>query len=287
MILQRIQLLCNNALEGKAELSDELIEEFGEYCKDALRKQFTPNEKEFKIRASQIGKDIRAQQCELLKCEKDEPFPYNLILKFLYGDILEGIVMTLLKASGVKIQDEQKAVSLPIGGVDLEGTYDVKINDKIYDIKSASDFMYNNKFSLGFNHVEEVDTFGYVTQLYIYAEAENCKVGGWIVINKTTGEIQVVETPLVDNKFRKKHLKLAEQNIKTLLNTKSLDDVDKTLPTEPEKFSNKLTGRKVLHSDYKYFDYKKTLWGDKIEYKPNPKSKAKSNPHKWYVKEGN
>lgn len=284
MILTRLKLLLKNAYKGEAELSEELIEEFGDLCKDAIRKQFSPRDTAFKMRVSQIGKDIRHQQCSLLGCEKDEEEEYNTTLKFLYGDVAEAILMVLMKASGVKIEDEQKAVTLPIGGVELAGTYDVKINNKIYDIKTASPFAYDNKFSKGFDYVDQVDGFGYVTQLYLYAEAEGCEVGGWIVMNKVNGEIQIVEPPMADARYKIKHLKLAADNIKTLLATTSLDDVEKSLPSVSELFYKKPTGRRVLDSKYTYFPYKKLLWPGRIEYKGNPSSKAKSPPMKYYVK---
>lgn len=284
MILTRLKLLCQKAYRGEEEISEELIEEFGELCKDALRKQFTPRETGFKLRVSQIGKSLRQQQCELLECEKDEEEPYNTILKFLYGDVAEAILMVLMKAAGVKIEDEQKAVKLDIGGVELEGTYDVKINGKIYDIKTASPFAYDNKFSKGFDYVDQVDNFGYVTQLYLYAEAEKCDVGGWIVMNKVNGELQVVEPPMADNRYKVKHLKLAESNIKALLATTSMADVATDIPSIPELFYKKPTGRRVLDSRFTYFPYKKILWGDKVQHKANPASKAKVKPMKYYVK---
>lgn len=284
MILEKLKLLCQNAYKGEAEISEELIEEFGELCKASLRKQFTPNKREFKIRVSQIGKSLRQQQCELLDCETDEEEPYNTILKFLYGDVVEAILVVLLKASGTKIQELSKKVKLPIGGIEIEGELDVKINDKIYDIKSASPFSYDNKFSRGFDYVNEVDNFGYVTQLYLYAEAEKCGVGGWIVMNKINGEVQVVEPPIEDNKYKVQHLQLAETNIKALLATTSLDDVAKDLPSVPELFYKKPTGRRVLDSRFTYFPYKNIVWPGRIEYKGNPTSKAKVKPKKYYVK---
>lgn len=284
-IITRLKQYCLKALKGEATISEEYIEYFGELCKQALRKQFTEKDKTFKIRMSQIGKDVREQQGELLGLEKDEEPEYNLILKFLYGDITEAIAMVLLKASGVDIEDEQKEVKLNLAGIELEGTYDVKINNKIYDIKSCSPYAFSTKFSGDFTTVEQLDNFGYTTQLYLYSQGSSAGAGGWIVINKVTGEINVIEAPLIDDMYRNKHIKLAENNIKTLLTTTSIDDINKELPFEDELFYGKPTGLKVLHSNLQYFPYKKALWGNKIVYKANAKSKAKDKPKKWYIKE--
>lgn len=285
MILTRLKLLCEKANKGEAQLSEELVEEFGELCKTALRKQFTPNEKEFRLRISQIGKSLRQQQCELLGLPKDGEEPYNTVIKFLYGDVAEAIIMTLMKAAGVNIENEQKEVTLNIGGIDLAGTYDVRIGGKIYDIKTASPYAYENKFARGFENVDATDTFGYVTQLYLYAEADKAHVGGWIVLNKVTGELQVVEPPIADNRFKSKHLQLAEANIKRLLATTSINDIDKTIPKVAETYYKKPTGKWVLDSDYTYFPYKQVLWGDKVQHKENKKSSAKIKPKNYYVME--
>lgn len=283
MILTRLKLLCTSANKGEVELPEHLIEEFGEACKAALRKQFSKREKKFMMRMSQIGKDIRQQQCELLDLPTDSDTDYSAVLKFLFGDISEAIVITLLKASGAKIEEEQKAVSLDIAGIKLDGTYDVKCNGKIYDIKSASPYSFDHKFGGGFANVDETDRFGYVTQLYLYAEADKADVGGWIVMNKVTGELAVIEPPVDDAKYRTKHLQLAANNITTLLNTKSIDDIDKSVPFVGETHYGKATGKYVLHPDYTYFPYKTALWGNKVQYKANSKSTAKVKTKKFYV----
>lgn len=284
-ILTRLKQYCLKANRGEAAMSEEYIEYFGELCKTAMRKQFQEKEQKFKLRMSQIGKDVREQQGELLGLPKDEEAEYNLVIKFLYGDVTEAILMTLLKASGVQIEDEQKAVTLDIAGVKLEGTYDIKINGKIYDIKSCSPYAFTSKFGGGFDTVDKTDTFGYVTQLYLYAEAEQeSRVGGWLVINKVDGQLLLVEAPTADEVYKKRHIALAERNINKLLLTKSIDDIDKTLDFEAETFYSKPTGRYTMPKALQYFSFKKALWGDKLEYKANPSSKAQNPEYKYYKK---
>lgn len=285
-IFTRLKHYCLKGIKGESNMEEKHIEYFGELCKQAMRKQFQEPKRGFQIRMSQIGKDIREQQAELLGLPKDEEEEYNTVLKFLYGDVCEAIVMTLLHASGVNVEDEQKAVSRDVAGIKLEGTYDVKINGKIYDVKSCSPYAFSTKFMPGFSNVEATDTFGYVTQLYNYAEAEgNTVVGGWIIINKVDGQLLVVEAENNGTKLREKHLVQTEANIGLLQTTKSIDDIDKTLDFVPELFYTKPTGRMTLPDSMKYFPYKKVLFGDQIELKPNPSSKAKNKPLVWYKKE--
>ncbi len=284
MILTRLKQYCLKALKGECNIEDEYVEYFGNLCKEALTKYFRPRDNTFRLRMSQIGKNLREQQGELLKLPKDEENEYNLAIKFIYGDLCEALLMTLMKASGVPIQDEQKDVKLDIAGITLEGTYDVKINNKIYDIKSCSPYSFSSKFERGFQTVEQLDSFGYTTQLYLYSQSDSARVGGWVVLNKVTGGILVVEPPTIDDLYKTKHLKLAENNIKKLLSTTSLDDIDKELPLESELFRGKPTGKQVLAYDYNFFPFKKILWGSKLEYKPNSTSKAKIKAFKWYKK---
>lgn len=285
-IFTRLKHYCLKGIKGEANMEEKHIEYFGELCKQAMRKQFQEPKKGFQIRMSQIGKDIREQQGELLGLPKDEEDEYNLVLKFLYGDVCEAIVMTLLHASGVNVEDEQKAVSREVAGIKLEGTYDVKINGKIYDVKSCSPYAFSNKFMPGFNNVEQTDTFGYVTQLYNYAEAEaEAAVGGWIIINKVDGQLLVVETETGTDNLRHKHINATANNIQILLATNGIEDINKTLDFVPELFYNKPTGKMVLPDSMKYFSFKKAIFGDQLEHKASSSSKAKNPPWYWYKKE--
>ena len=51
-ILSKVQLYLDKAAKEPVEISDKLVEEFGEACKNALRKQFSEERrKEFRIGA--------------------------------------------------------------------------------------------------------------------------------------------------------------------------------------------------------------------------------------------
>ena len=64
-IINRVQMFLAEANKASVEISDELIEEFGNACKDAFRKQFTEKrQKEFKYRMSNIGKPLCQLQME-------------------------------------------------------------------------------------------------------------------------------------------------------------------------------------------------------------------------------
>ena len=269
-------------------LSEELIEQFGEDCKKAIRKQFKEQrDKSFRVRMSGIGKPLCQLQMEKSGAKKEE-MPYNSKLRFLFGDMIEAITVLLLKASGTTIDSEQKQVSRASKyfKTGLTGTYDVEIDGKIYDIKSASDWAFKNKFSMGFESVVDKDVFGYKSQGYLYADAENKKFGGWIVINKSTGEMCIVSPPKNDANHRKEALKLAEDNIKALMENKPFE---RCFTDIEEKYRNKLTGNRVLDSVCSFCSFKQECWGDKIQYLPQQvfdsegKPRSKSPRYYWYT----
>ena len=144
---------------NKVKVSEELIEEVGEEIKQALRDWSNPKPQQgFTLRASNIGKPLRKLWFEKRKQNIDEPLSASLNLKFLYGHILESLVIFLVKLSGNKVTDQQKEIE--VNGV--KGHIDCKINDTVVDIKSASKFSFN-KFSKGL--LAEEDPFGYIPQL--------------------------------------------------------------------------------------------------------------------------
>ena len=154
--------------------------------------------------------------------------------------------------------------------------------DKIWDIKSASPYAFQYKFgeSGGFNAMIKDDPFGYVPQGYLYAGADDKEFGGWIAINKSTGEWSVVETPINDDEHKKKAIEQAKKNVHAL-NTnqpfkRQFEDIE-------EFFNKKPTGNRILAKECTFCAYKKPCWGD-IQYLPQRESKAMNPKYFWYTK---
>ena len=58
-ILSKVQLYLDKVAKEPVKISDKMVEEFGEACKSALRKQFSEERrKEFKPRMSNIGRPL-------------------------------------------------------------------------------------------------------------------------------------------------------------------------------------------------------------------------------------
>ena len=264
-----------------------ILEEFKEDCGKAIEKQFTDSrEKEFRIRMSNIGKPL----CQL-KMEKkyfnDESLKnfenYNYKLRNLFGDILEAVVVMLLKSVKANINSTQGNVKLDAEYFDIKGTYDIIIDDKVYDIKSASPFAFDKKFGEqggGFEKFVEDDVFGYLSQGYLYSEATTKPFGGWIVVNKSTGELLVSSPPEDDEKYRQQALATVKKNIKALMDD---EPFERCFDLIEESFYQKKTGNKVLGTVCSFCSYKHKCWGDNVQYLPQQQSKAKSPKFFWYA----
>jgi len=285
-ILYKVQLYLDEVAKEPVKVSDKLVEEFGEACKMALRKQFSEKRRgKFQPRMSNIGRPLCQLQMEA-KNVKGEGQPYNVKMRNTFGDLIEALAIFILKSSGVKTYDEQKSVKYKFNGTSLEGRLDVKIDSKVWDIKSASPYSFEKKFGEagGFEAVVIDDAFGYVSQGYLYGESEKLPFGGWIVINKSTGEWVVCETPLVDEHHKIKAIKDAKNNFFALENKvpfkRCYEDIEETYRT-------KKTGNRVLGTVCSFCPYKLPCWGSKLQLLQQQQSQGKNPKWVWYTEVNN
>ena len=182
-ILHKVQMFLDTACQEQVDIPEKLIEEFGEACKNAIKKLFTDKrENKFSIRASNVGRPLCQLQMEKNEV-KGESVSYNTKMRNLLGDLIEATAVLVLKSSGVEVKNEQKRVKYNLSDKShIDGQFDVEIDNKIWDIKSASPFAFEHKFKNGFESVVADDNFGYLSQGYLYATADNKKFGGWIAI---------------------------------------------------------------------------------------------------------
>jgi hypothetical protein len=292
-IIERVHMFLQTANDGNADMSDELIENFGERMKEIMRSHFKPKTDEGKkreknvIRMSQVGRPLCQLQMEVAHTNDPEngPQPSNddpwLRMKFLYGDVLEAVAMAILH-SCYKVESEQEELGLDIADIHLKGHMDVQVDGKIWDIKTASPFSFSKVYGdpKGFDALVKDDPFGYIPQGYLYGAAAGRPFGGWIGINKSSGEWGVLETPEVDYHFQNDAINQAEDNIRALTSNKPFE---RCFEPENEMYYNKPTGEKVLAKTCQYCKWVESCWGDKAEYRANAKSKAANPPKKWYV----
>jgi len=189
---------------GKGEhidLDKDTIEQFGESMKEILYNWSHPEPRgNEKLRMSNIGRksrqlwfDTRAEDTQ------SENIPAHVFIKFLYGHLLEEIVLFLIRLSGHTVTNEQKQVK--VNGI--KGHMDCVIDGEVVDIKTASSYAFK-KFKDG--TLAEQDTFGYLAQLAGYEAAEGTNNGGFLALNKESGELTLYRPDDFDKPNIKKRI---------------------------------------------------------------------------------
>lgn len=283
-IVLKIHEYLEQAAEGKIKVDPELLEEFGKRVQAKLKNKLE-EQKEFRLRMSNIGRPLRQLMLEQ-KYGKGKPDP-EFMLKMLFGDLYESLVLYLLKASGVEVTEQDTEVSIPVqtkkGTVNIGGTLDVGIKikdeDGIYDIKSASPYSFDNKFEPA-SILTGDDSFGYVDQLFGYAKARKKKAKGWIVINKSNGQIKVCDVPPeLHDSLMEKSQQIIQTKVSHIVEGKPIPECSGVVP---EKFFGKPTGNTILGPSCKFCSCKKRCHPN-IQYRPSLVSKAKEPKWEHYI----
>lgn len=277
-IRHTLEKLSNN--EGAdLHVDDQWIEDAGEFFKDTLRRQFGRVQEAPRLRASNIGRP----KCQLQMAMAGQPEvrkPYNHIIRMIHGDIIESVMEVILRIAKVNITGGKNRVELAVSNTVIKGEDDIEINDKTYDIKSCSPWAYNQKWSKGYNGLKADDSFGYIGQLYTYSTARNKDAGGWIVVDKSSGEVSVVEAEM-DHAEKVRVKDMITDTVKAIEEDRTFE---RCFDLEEDKFARKPTGMKRLCSACSFCDFAKACWPT-AEYKPHPMSKAEKPPHYWFVEE--
>jgi hypothetical protein len=284
-IIHRVQGFLSKVSKEGVELDPKLVKEFRDACEASIHKQFSPSADKWRPRMSSLGRPLCQQKMERDGADKD--IEYNAILRFIFGDLVEAISVLILKSAGVNVEGEQERVKLKLGKNEVSGTLDIVIDGKVWDIKSASPYAFEHKFGEmgGYNKIKEDDTFGYITQGYLYSESKNKDFGGWIVINKASGEWNVCEAPVVQDEDRKEFLQLAKNNLNALLKGEKFKRCfsDTTETYKDDNKNEKKTGNRLLPSICGFCDFKRKCWPDAILHK-KVGSKARYPRTVWYSK---
>jgi hypothetical protein len=138
-----------------------------------------------------------------------EKLPGHTLLKFMYGEILECLILWLAKKAGHTVEGEQTEVNV----AGIKGHRDAIIDGRLIDVKSATTASMR-KFRE--NKLRSDDPFGYIDQLEGYFHAsDDVEDKDWIsflAVDKQLGNI-VLDTYSVDttkDQFEKKLTDLQE-----------------------------------------------------------------------------
>ena len=224
---------------------DKCIDDFASsvkvHVKDFLKE--LPQDKP-RLRLSTIGRPDRQLWYDFKK-PHNEPLAPSTRIKFLYGYILEELLIMLASISGHKVTQQQKQVE--VEGV--KGHQDCFIDGVLVDCKSASGRGYT-KFK--YNNLASDDPFGYISQISAYAEGNGVDEAGFLVINKSTGEICYTKVHSLEMINAKKRI----QKIKQVVNSNT--PPDKCYQAVPDGKS----GNYKLDTACMYCNYKFDCWSD-------------------------
>jgi hypothetical protein len=181
------------AMAGETTMTEEVAKQVASDVEAALYKQFSGGPRDaFRLRMSNIGRP----KCQLWFDKNDPedktPFPPHFLMNMILGDIVEAVFKGILRSAGVEFKDNERVTLKLPHGQEIKGEYDMEMDGRIDDVKSASPWSYDNKFS-SFGSLAYKDGFGYVSQLVGYAEAAGKDVGGWWVVNKANGQFKYVD----------------------------------------------------------------------------------------------
>ena len=264
------------AMKGETHMADDIREQVASDIKAALEKQFSgPPRDEFRLRMSNIGRPKCQLWFEKNDPEDKTPFPPHFLINMIIGDIVEAVFKGLLRAAGISFTDNEKVTLTLKDGTEINGEFDMILDDAVDDVKSASPWSYQNKFASS-AALAEGDSFGYISQLVGYARAAGKKTGGWWVVNKANGEFKYVPLQDIDEDA-------VLQSIEdTAAYIKEDKPFDRCFEAIPETHYRKPTGNLKLGSECGFCSYKHKCWPN-LKTLPAVKSTAQNPPMVDYV----
>ena len=171
------------------DFTEEEAREFGHRLANHITYRLNEDKGEPKLRMSNLGTPDCKLWYQVNAPEVCEKLPPEAKIKFLFGDILEELLLFLSRKAGHEVTGEQ--TELEFEGV--QGHRDAIIDGVQVDVKSASTFSFK-KFNEGLR--PEDDNFGYIDQQNLYLNAAQddpeLKVKdklAFLVIDKTVGKI--------------------------------------------------------------------------------------------------
>lgn len=223
-------------------LSQVLTEKLSSYRKPSLS-------------MSCMGHPVRKLKLEIEKPVKPSG---KQRLRFLYGDILEAVVLWLAKQAGHTVEAQQDAVTLD----KVTGHIDAIIDGDLVDVKSCSPQSFK-KFEQG--TLPSCDPFGYLAQISSYKECKKTPKAHFLAVDKVSGDLTLY-TPDADFDLPDPH-KIVER-ARTAFLAKSFTD----LPVCEEPVPVGKSGNMKLTTGCRLCTYRDLCWPKavKVQYSTGP-----------------
>lgn len=232
---------------GGHQCDRDRVNEFGQNLAETIDRRLREVRGDSYLRMSNLGRGDRQLWYDLNTELPKEELSASAKIKFLFGDILELMLLFLAKEAGHDVQQEQTEVEL--NGV--KGHIDAVIDGVVVDCKSASTFAMA-KFKGG--KIIDDDPFGYMEQLAGYSKALGGLDGAFLAIDKTLGHIVLDEHPR--EQLENYSVEARINHIKEVLSAKELPN--RCYAPVPEGKS----GNEVLAVNCSYCHFKKPCWSD-------------------------
>lgn len=200
------------------------------------------------LRMSNLGKGDRQLWYEINRpdLKTEELSPANKI-KFLFGDILEHLLLFLAEEAGHDVQNRQLEVEVE----GIKGSIDATIDGVLVDTKSASTPSFKRFERHG---LVDDDPFGYQEQLAGYREGLQTDDAAFLVIDKTLGNIHLdlYKGEELDG------LRIRDRALHAKAVVSSEEVPERCHPDEPYGKS----GNMVLGTNCSYCPFKTECWKD-------------------------
>lgn len=232
--------------EGK-QIDDSTAEEFGKRMASLIQTRLAPREERPRtLRLSNLGKKDRQIWYDV-KGYKGEEFNSHTYFKFLYGDILEELVLFLAEVAGHRVEGRQGEVRVD----GILGHRDAFIDGVLVDVKSASSYSFK-KFKEG--TLKDDDPFGYYTQLAGYVSDPEYPLdhGAFLAVDKQNGTLALLHAYASD--LPNVHARVA--HLKSVVN----EDEPPARCFEPEPMGK--AGNMKLPAGCSYCPFKVECWKD-------------------------
>ena len=264
------------AIKGETDMAEDNRKHVAADVEAALKKQFSsgPRDK-FKLRMSNIGRPTCQLWFEKNDPEDKTPLPPHFLMNMIIGDIVEAVFKGLLRAADVDFKDNDNVTLKLSDGTKINGEYDMVMDGKVDDVKSASPWSYKNKFA-SLEALAQGDGFGYIPQLVGYATAAELGVGGWWVVNKANGEFKYVDASGVDTD------EVLERIEATVSHINEDKPFERCYEAIPETHYRKATGNLKLGSECGFCSFKHKCCAN-LQTLPAVKSTAQQPPMVDYV----
>ncbi len=244
-LVQDIYRTIDEGLD-KRTTDKEFLHTFSKNIMESINKFLFEKRDDVKtLRLSQIGRPDRQLWYDIKSDIESKKIDAKTKIKFLYGEILESLLILLAEASGHNVSEMQKMEE--VDGV--KGHKDCRIDGTLVDIKSASSYSFK-KFKDG--SLATNDPFGYMSQISAYAESAGDNSAGFLAVDKSTGELAYMPVESI-------HMINASDRVKHLKNVvKSSSPPPKCYPDEPDGKS----GNMKLAIGCVFCGYKEHCWSD-------------------------